>query len=102
MKGLTTHVLDTMRGTGAAGLRVEVRSPLGEAAATTLDAQGRASLVQELMPGTYEILFHAGDYLGEANFYDIIPVRFRVENPLTHYHVPLILSAYGYSTYRGG
>lgn len=96
MKGLTTHVLDTMRGTGAAGMRVTVGK-----VEVVLDTQGRATLLEECPAGVYEILFHAGAYLGGAVFYDIIPVRFTAEGA-AHVHVPLILSAFGYTTYRGG
>jgi len=94
---LTTHVLDTARGCGAAGMRVEVGT-----VSMILDAGGRAELLRALMPGAYEILFHAGAYLGDGAFYDVIPVRFIVTDPAQHYHIPLILSPYGYSTYRGG
>jgi 5-hydroxyisourate hydrolase len=102
MTGLTTHVLDTVKGTGAAGLRVEVLSPDAQAVTVTLDDTGRATLRTVLATGAYELRFHAGEYCGEVLFYDIIPVRFIVDAPESHYHIPLILSAYGYSTYRGG
>lgn len=102
-QGLTTHVLDTVRGTGAAGLRVELRQPMKRLVAVTLDAQGRGTLLSELEPGPAELLFHAGAYFGGAkSFYDVIPVRFNIEPEAGHVHVPLILSAFGYSTYRGG
>jgi len=100
--GLTTHVLDTVRGTGAAGMRVEVRQPLKTPVATMLDETGRATLLTELVAGPHEIRFHAGAYLGGTPFFDVIPVRFIVEEGATHMHIPLILSAFGYSTYRGG
>ena len=102
MSQLTTHVLDTMRGTGAACMRVEVSAPDGRVSGCTLDASGRATLLTNLTPGAYEIRFFAGDYLGAESFYDVIPVRCLIAAEQTHYHVPLILSAYGYSTYRGG
>jgi 2-oxo-4-hydroxy-4-carboxy-5-ureidoimidazoline decarboxylase len=102
MVGLTTHVLDTVRGTGAAGMRVEVRQPLKTPVATMLDENGRAILLNELVPGPHEIKFHAGAYMTGTKFYDVIPVRFVVEEGATHIHIPLILSAFGYSTYRGG
>ncbi len=94
---LTTHVLDTARGIGAAGMRVEVG-----AVSVILDDGGRAELLGELTPGAYEIRFHAGAYLGDGAFYDVIPVRFTITDPAQHYHIPLILSPFGYSTYRGG
>jgi 5-hydroxyisourate hydrolase len=57
-------------------------------------------LLRQTKPGAYRLLFHAGAYLKTAEFYDIIPVHFLVTNE-AHYHVPLILSPFGYSTYRG-
>ena len=102
MKGLTTHVLDTVQGMGAAGMQVELRCPDGASSNAVLDAGGRAVLLEDLKEGAYEILFHAGEYLGSKIFYDVIPVRFNVADAGQHYHVPLILSAFGYSTYRGG
>jgi len=103
LQGLTTHVLDTVRGCGAAGMRVELRQPLKPPVAVTLDGQGRGTLLAELEAGRAELLFHAGAYFGGAqSFYDVIPVRFIIEADAGHIHVPLILSAFGYSTYRGG
>jgi 5-hydroxyisourate hydrolase len=99
---LTTHVLDTVNGCGAAGMRVDVRRDEKFVGTSVLDEGGRASLQAALSTGVYELLFHAGTYLGTAVFYDVIPVRFIVTDPAQHCHVPLILSAYGYSTYRGG
>lgn len=98
---LTTHVLDIVRGCGAAGMQVAVTGPNGTVEAK-LDAGGRAVLLPALEAGSYEILFHAGAYQGDAGFYDVIPVRFNITDPAVHYHVPLVLSAFGYSTYRGG
>jgi 5-hydroxyisourate hydrolase len=100
---LTTHVLDTVRGTGAAGMVVEVHGAGGLIAVVMLDEAGRAVLIPKLDAGAYQILFKAGDYLlAEPRFYDVIPVRFNVEEAGAHVHVPLILSRFGYSTYRGG
>lgn len=101
MSRLTTHVLDTMRGTGAAGMRVEVQAPDGQVRACTLDDGGRATLLTGLPPGAYEIRFFAAEYLGTESFYDVIPVRCLIGRE-DHCHVPLILSAFGYATYRGG
>jgi 5-hydroxyisourate hydrolase len=98
---LTTHVLDTVRGCGAASMRVELRRGGEVLASVTLDAGGRGSLLEMLEVGGYELLFHAGDYQG-AGFFDVIPIRFYVADANAHYHVPLILSPFGYSTYRGG
>lgn len=102
MSRLTTHVLDTVRGMGAAGMRVEVSGPDGQSRESVLDENGRATLLTGLTEGAYEIRFFAGAYLGSESFYDVIPVRCLVAAAQEHVHVPLILSAFGYSTYRGG
>jgi len=111
---LTVHALDTARGTGAAGLRLTLRKLAPEATKPddfTLDESGRATLLEStaLTSGTYEIVFHAAEYqrangleLPEPPFLDNIPIHFGVADATSHYHVPLILSPYGYSTYRGG
>jgi 5-hydroxyisourate hydrolase len=111
---ITTHALDTVKGGGAGGLRVEVRrlSPdpfdFGEQA---LDSGGRGVLVAEgaLRPGVYELTFKIGDYhraqglsAAEPRFLDEAPIRFGVNDPDAHWHVPLLFSPFGYSTYRGG
>ena len=106
---LTTHALDTAKGVGCAGLKVHVRR--GDAVLTTavLDARGRANLLDGLEPGVYEIVFGAADYhrsigeaLSEPPFLDEVTIRFGVGDPDAHYHVPLLLTPWSYSTYRGG
>jgi 5-hydroxyisourate hydrolase len=114
MGRLTTHVLDTARGVPAEGLRIELyrldgaRTLLREAV-TNDDGRVDAPLLEgaAFAAGTYELVFHAGAYLdasGQATsspkFLDVIPLRFGIAED-GHYHVPLLLSAYGYSTYRG-
>jgi 5-hydroxyisourate hydrolase len=114
MGRLTTHVLDTASGKPAAGLKIELfrlgePSPLktihtnadGRADGPILDGDG-------FVAGEYELRFHAGDYLRTSGvvlpapaFLDIIPIRFGIADAAAHYHVPLLLSPYGYSTYRG-
>jgi 5-hydroxyisourate hydrolase len=94
-------VLDTVKGCGAAGMVVEVHRAGEPLAVKTLDDDGRAELLREISEGSYELLFHAGDYQG-GGFYDVIPIRFNVTDGGEKYHIPLILSAFGYSTYRGG
>ena len=113
---LTTHVLDTARGCPAAGLRIELFSVDGEIrsrlAEMVTNDDGRTDspiLPQDrFATGTYELVFHAGDYLratgqgGDAPlFLDEVPIRFGMSDGEAHYHVPLLLSPYGYSTYRG-
>jgi len=104
---LTTHVLDTARGCAASFMRVDFQLVGGVRSTVTLDAGGRAVLFEgtDFVPGDYEISFHAGDYqqhYGAAAFFTIIPIRFTIEDERQHYHIPLVLSPYGYSTYRGG
>jgi 5-hydroxyisourate hydrolase len=113
---LTTHVLDTMSGRPGAGLVVELLRIEGEARRllnrVTTNADGRESepllAGSELLRGTYELVFHVGTYfrgrgvgLTEPAFLDQVPVRFGIADPALHYHVPLLVSPYGYSTYRG-
>jgi 5-hydroxyisourate hydrolase len=108
---LTTHALDIVLGHGAAGLKVRVhRLPDAELGEVELDASGRAVLVdgERFVPGLYELKFQVGDYHrtrelvdGEA-FLEEVPVRFRVADVSAHCHIPLLISLYGYSTYRGG
>jgi 5-hydroxyisourate hydrolase len=97
---LSTHVLDTARGRPAAGVAIELRRD-GEVIAATTDEDGRARLLEETPAGEYELLFAVGDYFGEAPFLDRVPVRFRIADADAHYHVPLLVSPWSYSTYRG-
>ena len=115
MGRLTTHVLDTMAGTPAAGLDIELWTAGYDARrlkTVTTNADGRvdAPLLEgdALVAGRYELRFRAGAYLRARHrvgtdplFLDEIPIRFGIADPDQHYHVPLLLSAYGYSTYRG-
>jgi 5-hydroxyisourate hydrolase len=101
---LTTHVLDTARGRPAAGVAIELRDAAGKTLATALtNADGRtdAPLLAATPAGEYELVFGVGDYFGEAAFLDRVPVRFRIADPDAHYHVPLLVSPWAYSTYRG-
>lgn len=113
---VTTHVLDTGRGRPAAGMEIELFRIEGEGRtlvrSVTTNADGRtdAPVIPkgELEPGTYELLFHAGAYLDTAGvsgetprFLDLISIRFGIADPGEHYHVPLLLAPYSYSTYRG-
>lgn len=98
---LTTHVLDIVNGRGAANMRVDLQRGGAALASITLDDGGRGTLLTELQEGIHELQFHAAEYQG-IDFYDIITIRFYVSDIFQHYHIPLILSPYGYSTYRGG
>jgi 5-hydroxyisourate hydrolase len=97
---LSTHVLDTARGRPAAGVTIELRGDGGPVATVTTDDDGRATF-GHLDAGEYELVFAVGDYFGERQFLDRVPVRFRVADPGEHYHVPLLVSPWSYSTYRG-
>ena len=113
---LTTHVLDTAGGRPAAGVRIELfrleatgREILGDVL-TNDDGRCDAPLLAgtAFAPGRYELVFHVGAYLRASGvalpdpaFLDEVPIRFGVDRPGEHYHVPLLISPYGYSTYRG-
>lgn len=112
MGKLTTHVLDTARGQPAEGLRVDVyfEGRRLHSAITNADGRINAPLLQgeEMKVGNYEIQFHAGEYLLQHDtglkqplFLDVIPIKFGISDASQHYHVPLLLSPFGYSTYRG-
>jgi 5-hydroxyisourate hydrolase len=112
MSPVTTHVLDTARGCPAAGIqiRLEQRSDDGsfvEVGAGHTDEDGRLKgLLPEdsLTSGTFRITFETGAYLlrtAGAAFYPEVVVHFQIDSPDQHYHVPLLLSPFGYSTYRG-
>ncbi|MCQ8277581.1 hydroxyisourate hydrolase [Acetobacteraceae bacterium KSS8] len=107
---LTTHVLDTAAGRPGAGLRLSLfrigaagREALGDFRTNT-DGRCDTPLLQgdALRAGPHELVFHVGEWRGDApGFFDEIPIRFVVADPGAHHHVPLILSPFGYSTYRG-
>jgi 5-hydroxyisourate hydrolase len=107
MGRLTTHVLDTARGRPAAGVRVQLYRLDGgreRVLATETNRDGRTD--QPLLDpdafarGQWEILFHVRDCFPEEGFLDVVPVRFRMDAD-EHYHVPLLVSPWSYSTYRG-
>jgi 5-hydroxyisourate hydrolase len=112
---LTTHVLDTSLGKPAAGLSISLRragkhgAPLANAI-TNADGRVDQPLLQgeTMEAGSYELVFEAGAYfdrvgvaLPEPKFLDQVVIRFGIADPSAHYHVPLLLSPFGYSTYRG-
>ena len=102
MSTLSTHVLDTAAGRPASGIRVTLESrsgtPFGEG---VTDADGRIGSIgpERLGAGDYVLRFETAAYV--AGFYPEVVVVFTVADPDQHYHVPLLLSPYGYSTYRG-
>jgi 5-hydroxyisourate hydrolase len=117
MAGLTTHVLDTAHGRPAAGMALELArldSATGEREVlkkVRTNADGRTDepllAAEELARGAYEIVFEVGDYFAgqtgapDPPFLDAVPLRFGVADPSAHYHVPLLVSPWSYSTYRG-
>lgn len=110
---VTTHVLDTASGTPAAGLHIDLYTigrdgarSLIKSVTTNDDGRCNAPLLQgaELTAGIYELVFHVADYFGRAEdnpFLGDVPVRFGIDDETAHYHVPLLVSPFGYSTYRG-
>ncbi|MEA2511620.1 MAG: 5-hydroxyisourate hydrolase [Thermomicrobiales bacterium] len=118
MGRLTTHVLDTAQGRPAAGLEIELwrlddsgerRVPL-RIVQTNADGRTDGPLLEgeTLAAGTYELVFAVGDFFarqpvmtGDPPFLGRVPVRFTVADPDAHYHVPLLVSPWAYSTYRG-
>jgi 5-hydroxyisourate hydrolase len=113
---LTTHVLDTSLGCPAKGMKIELFSIEGEVRnhLKTLVTNDDGRTDEQIMPaaefktGVYELIFHAGDYLDaigtppeDPRFLDVISLRFGMSEASSHYHVPLLLSPFGYSTYRG-
>lgn len=111
---LTTHVLDTANGHPARGMTIDLYRVEGEEAAfeksvsTNDDGRCDGPLLEgeHLRSGAYRLCFHVGDYFSRLNgkpadFLDVVAVDFRVGDAGAHYHVPLLVSPYGYSTYRG-
>ena len=105
---LTTHVLDTANGKPANGLRLE----LFRITEQTTNKDGRCdqpiAADEVFTTGTYQLEFHVGEYfqgkgmnLEDPAFLNVIPIRFGIASPDEHYHVPLLVSPYSYSTYRG-
>lgn len=112
---LTTHVLDTAKGCPAAGISISLYRISGGShdliaeAVTNADGRTDAAILpaESFQTGTYELIFFAGDYLRATDqatddplFLDQVPIRFGMSEE-SHYHVPLLLSPYGMSTYRG-
>lgn len=113
---LSTHVLDTALGVPAEGIKIALYRVTGNShekiAETVTNSDGRTDApilpAEKFETGTYELVFFTGDYLkskgdtqGDVLFLDQIPIRFGMNDADAHYHVPLLLSPFGYSTYRG-
>jgi 2-oxo-4-hydroxy-4-carboxy-5-ureidoimidazoline decarboxylase len=114
---LSTHVLDTVSGRPAPGVKIALHeigaSARGLLKETVTNADGRtdAPLIggEPLRIGTYELSFHVGDYFAKTHgklaaeppFLDVVPIRFSISEPEGHYHVPLLVTPWGYTTYRG-
>ncbi|MEZ5779054.1 MAG: hydroxyisourate hydrolase [Paracoccaceae bacterium] len=113
---LTTHVLDTARGVPAKGIAITLYRVSGSSqrkiaeAVTNDDGRTDSPILpkEKFETGVYELIFHTGDYLDAGGtppesprFLSEIPIRFGISNAESHYHVPLLLSPFGYSTYRG-
>jgi 5-hydroxyisourate hydrolase len=117
MAGLTTHVLDTTRGRPASGVAIELHAlaaggarELIASVRTNADGRTDAPLIgaAQARVGAFELSFHVGAYFraqgaqtAEPPFLDVVPIRFAIADPKAHYHVPLVVAPWGYSTYRG-
>ncbi|MEU0535673.1 hydroxyisourate hydrolase [Amycolatopsis tolypomycina] len=104
MSLVTTHVLDTAAGRPAAGIAVRFETAEGELIAegrTDDDGRIRDLGPETLAPGSYRLVFDTGAYLGPAAFFPEVALTFRISDPAAHHHVPLLLSPFAYSTYRG-
>ncbi len=109
MGKLTTHVLDTANGKPGAGMKIVLSIYENEGwkplKAVTTNKEGRTDEpladAPVFRPGQYRLEFHVGDYFKKKDFLDVVPVRFHVADAGAHYHVPLLCSPWGYTTYRG-
>lgn len=111
MSGVTTHVLDTAQGRPAVGMRVVLEAQDGDGwtgvGGGVTDADGRVPdlhAADALVAGVHRLTFATGDWFeaeGVTGFYPQVTVVCRIEDPSDHYHVPLLISPYGFSTYRG-
>ena len=118
MSGLTTHVLDLTQGTPASNVTIELfiqdestsKLKLIKTVLTNSDGRVNHPLLaeEEMKAGVYELVFHVGEYfrkketnLPNPSFLEIVPVRFGIADVRSHYHVPLLVSPWGYQVYRG-
>jgi 5-hydroxyisourate hydrolase len=96
---ITTHVLDTARGRPAGGVPVRLERDGETLADLATDVDGRARLTEDAAAGRYRLTFDTGAY--QDGFYPEVSVVFEITQPGEHHHVPLLLSPFGYTTYRG-
>ncbi|MGN8646086.1 hydroxyisourate hydrolase [Gracilibacillus sp. HCP3S3_G5_1] len=116
MTGLTTHVLDLTHGKPGGNINIDLYRIVNErkehlkSVVTNQDGRVNEAILtsEELTAGEYEFLFHIGEYFREQgveqqepSFLEMVPVRFGIPNPSAHYHVPLLISPWGYQVYRG-
>ena len=112
MTKLTTHALDTYSGKPAKGMKVDVyfiADKKEKIKSIVLNEEGRSkeALVEVIKIGNYELVFHVGDYfknkieLKEPNFLNEVSIKFGISDPQEKYHVPILVSPWSYSTYRG-
>lgn len=109
MKSISTHILDTGSGRPAANVQIELEFLDGtfkQVASSQTNSDGRVApdWLTDFRAGTYRIRFHIGNYFKSRNetcFYPYVEIVFEVKDAGQHYHVPLLVSAFGYSTYRG-
>jgi 5-hydroxyisourate hydrolase len=104
MSGISTHVLDVAAGKPASGIRVRLYSEGAEVGSCVTNQDGRCTNLLPangpLRPGTYKLTFDVGARFADC-FYPEIEISFRISDATTHYHIPLLLSPFGYTTYRG-
>jgi 5-hydroxyisourate hydrolase len=107
MSTISTHVLDSAQGRPASGVGVRLESADGaEIASGRTDADGRIADLgpSDLVAGAYRLVFNTGGYFavtGQSVFYPEVIIVFAITDPFEHYHVPLLLAPFAYSTYRG-
>lgn len=112
-KGITTHVLDLVNGVPASNITIELwkytnnvnRILIGKEK-TNNDGRIESSILETVESGEFELVFHVKEYMeknmpGKSVFFDCIPIRFITFEEESHYHIPLLLSSWGYQTYRG-
>jgi 5-hydroxyisourate hydrolase len=107
--GLSIHVVDVSRGVVAAGMRIEVFFKDQKILSGSASAKGLLEESRSLEPGSYEAVFHVGDWYRKAGvalpavpFLDVVTYRFGISDPVQHYHLPFKCTPWGYSCFRGG